>query len=50
MQNGNDAQTARKHTVTMEDRKRLEVTGVEDVDCFNEQVVVLQTALGTLTV
>ena len=50
MQNGNDAQAARKHTVTMEDRKRLEVTGVEDVDCFNEQVVVLQTALGTLTV
>ena len=26
------------------------MTGVEDVDCFNEQVVVLRTPLGTLTV
>ncbi len=41
---------ARGHSVALEDRKKLCLTGVEDVDCFNEQIVVLRTALGTLTV
>ena len=41
---------AREHVVTLVDRKRLSLTGVEDVDCFNEQLVVLRTGLGTLTV
>ena len=40
----------RAHVMTLIDRKRLNLTGVEDVDCFNEQIVVLRTALGTLTV
>ena len=40
----------RAHAVTMENRQSLRVTGVEDVDCFNEQVVVLVTSAGTLTV
>ena len=40
----------REHGVTLVDRKRLSLTGVEDVDCFNEQLVVLRTGLGTLTV
>lgn len=40
----------REHAVTLVDRNRLSLTGVEDVDCFNEQLVVLRTALGTLTV
>ena len=40
----------RAHSVTLCDRKKLSVTGVEDVDCFNEQIVVLKTPLGTLTV
>ena len=48
MQNG--TQAAREHTVRLVDRKRLSLTGVEDVDCFNEQIVVLRTPLGTLTV
>ena len=43
--------TAEKaHSVTLNDRKRLSLTGVEDVDCFNEQLVMLRTPLGTLTV
>ena len=50
MQNTEAAQPPRSHTVTLTDRKRLSITGVEDVDCFNEQIVVLQTPLGTLTV
>ena len=49
MQGGCEGQE-RAHVVTLADRKRLTLTGVEDVDCFNEQIVVLRTALGTLTV
>ena len=45
-----NAETGRQHSVNLTDRKRLSLTGVEDVDCFNEQIVVLQTPLGTLTV
>ena len=48
MQNG--VQAAREHAVTLVDRKRLSLTGVEDVDCFNEQIVVLRTAQGALTI
>ena len=48
MQNG--TQGDRAHSLTLIDRKKLSVTGVEDVDCFNEQLVVLRTPLGTLTV
>ena len=40
----------RQHALTLVDRRKLSLTGVEDVDCFNEQIVVLRTALGTLTV
>ena len=47
MQNG---EAAREHSLTLTDRKRLSLTGVEDVDCFNEQIVVLRTGLGMLTV
>ena len=47
MQNG---EQARAHGVTLTDRKRLCLTGVEDVDCFNEQMVVLRTSQGMLTV
>ena len=43
-------QPGREHSVTLEDRARLSLTGVDDVDCFNEQLVVLRTPLGTLTV
>ena len=49
MQGGCEGQE-RAHVVTLSDRKRLTLTGVEDVDCFNEQIVVLRTALGSLTV
>ena len=41
MQNG--TQGDRAHSLTLIDRKKLSMTGVEDVDCFNEQVVVLRT-------
>lgn len=38
------------HNVIMEDRTRLMVTGVNDVDSFDEQTVVLVTDQGELTV
>lgn len=50
MQNNTAAAAQRAHAITLNDRKRLNITGVEDVDCFNEQIVVLHTPLGTLTV
>ena len=50
MQNTPAAPENRAHNITLSDRRQLSITGVEDVDCFNEQVVVLQTPLGTLTV
>jgi sporulation protein YabP len=43
MQNGTG------HTLSIDNRARVVVTGVEDVDCFNEQIVVLRTPLGELT-
>lgn len=50
MQNGCETELSREHTATLSDCKRLSLTGVQDVDCFNEQIVVLRTPLGTLTV
>lgn len=39
----------RPHTLTMEGRQKAVITGVEGVDSFNEQMVVLATTAGTLT-
>ena len=50
MQKDGEARVAEGHSLTLTDRKRMSLTGVEDVDCFNEQIVVLRTPLGTLTV
>lgn len=38
------------HNIILEDRKNLTVTGVIDIDSFDEQVVVLYTDMGELTV
>lgn len=37
------------HGLTLESRQKAVVTGVESVDSFNEQMVVLATTAGTLT-
>jgi len=34
----------------MENRRRAVVTGVQDVECFNDQMVVLSTGAGALTI
>ena len=38
------------HGFTLMNRSHAEISGVIDVDCFNEQVVVLRTPMGTLTI
>ena len=38
------------HNVIMENRRKLSVSGVEDVDNFDESTVTLITAMGALTV
>ena len=38
------------HTLTIAGRSAAALTGVEDVECFNEQIVVLRTPLGALTI
>ena len=38
------------HGFTLQNRSHAEITGVSDVDCFNEQLVVLITNLGTMTI
>ena len=40
---------SRPHTLTMEGRTRAQITGVEDVDSFNEEMVVLITSAGAMT-
>jgi len=38
------------HNLILEDRKKLTVTGVSDIDNFDEQTVVAVTDMGELTV
>ena len=40
----------RKHTLHLDGREKIKITGVENVDSFEESCVVLQTADGILTV
>lgn len=39
-----------RHNAILEDRQRLMLTGVTDVDSFDENLVVLFTQLGELTI
>ena len=38
------------HALSLTDRKRLSVSGVEDVEAFDEETVALSTAGGALTI
>ena len=38
------------HNLVLEDRKRLSISGVTDVDNFDEQTAVVYTQLGELTI
>lgn len=41
---------ATQHNIIMENRRRLTVSGIKDVDSFDEQTVILHTDSGELTV
>lgn len=38
------------HNIILEDRKMLSISGVNDIDSFDENVVILFTEMGELTV
>ena len=38
------------HKITLVDRKRLEITGVIEVESFDENTIVMSTSQGNLTV
>ena len=38
------------HSLSLVNRGHAELTGVTDVDCFNEQLIVLATSMGSLTI
>ncbi len=40
----------KKHSLVLENRKRLSVTGAEDVSGFNEETVSIKTAAGVLII
>jgi len=47
----NDKHTpAQPHQMILQDRKLLELTGVSDVDSFDENAIIAYTSLGELTV
>lgn len=43
-------QTVGAHTIKLDDRKFLSITGVTDVDGFDEHTIVLATTYGIMTV
>ena len=49
-ENNNGRAIKRKHNLIMEDRKNLTLTGIVDVDSFDEQTVVLITDIGELII
>ncbi len=49
-ENNNGRAVKRKHNLIMEDRKNLTLTGIVDVDSFDEQTVVLITDIGELII
>ena len=38
------------HLVTLEDRKSLSISGITDIDRFDEREIVLYTSMGELTI
>lgn len=41
---------ANSHGFTLMNRSHAEITGVSDVDCFNERLIVLTTVQGAMTI
>ena len=41
---------AKPHNLSLESREKLDITGVEDVKGFDENIIILTTALGNLNI
>ena len=50
MNNNEEKRSVGAHNLILEERGNLTITGVEDVDSFDEETVVVYTGLGELTV
>lgn len=50
MENSNQFQADGPHSLVLEERRRLNVSGVSEVLSFDEEQVVMDTSLGLLTV
>lgn len=46
----NEMPNVKKHTLALDNRKRLVLTGAEDVSGFNEEAVSVKTSAGTLLI
>lgn len=46
----NEEKKKEAQNIILENRKKASISGVEDIDCFNEQTVVLYTSLGMLSI
>lgn len=49
MRENEPLRSMRPHSLSLDGRQKAVITGVEEVDSFNEQMVVLATTAGTLT-
>ena len=38
------------HGFTLMNRSHAEISGVIDVDCFNEEIIVINTSMGAMTI
>lgn len=45
-----EMQKQKKHSVMLDNRSRLSLSGVEDVKGFNEEIVSMKTVCGTLVI
>ena len=46
----NDILKANNHNVIMENRSKISLSGVTDVDCFDENTILIYTIMGELTI
>ena len=49
MRDNEPLRSIKPHSLSLDGRQKAVITGVEEVDSFNEQMVVLATTAGTLT-
>ena len=45
-----ESPSRKKHTLMLDDRKRLVLTGAEDVSGFNEETIAVKTSAGNLMI